>query len=76
MIYSWITRNIKYDDVGLRDLKKRRDEAEAVLKRRMGVCLGISNLFVRLGELAGLNTKLVVGWSKGGKYSLGDLILH
>ncbi|MCK5824395.1 MAG: hypothetical protein KAG96_03215 [Ichthyobacteriaceae bacterium] len=67
-IYVWIAKNISYDDYGYNNSDLRDYsfyDAENVLKNRVAVCEGFSNLFVALGLEMDLEVKKVVGYSKG-----------
>ena len=46
--------------------------AEAVLRNRVGVCQGYSNLFNELAKLAGLESAVVTGYAKGISYTPGE----
>lgn len=67
-IYRWITGNISYDLAGYLNKNYGDQSAEAVLKRRTGVCAGYANLFKALGKSAELEVEVVEGWSKGYGY--------
>lgn len=66
-IYHWITENVAYDAgayYGFR-LAVPEQGATSVLRRRKAVCDGFSNLFLALGQAAGLQVSLVPGQAKG-----------
>ncbi|MBF8266880.1 MAG: TGc protein [Dehalococcoidia bacterium] len=67
-IYRWVTGNISYDFAAYLSKSYGDQSAEAVLKRRTGVCGGYANLFQALGKAAGLQVEVVEGLSKGYGY--------
>lgn len=68
--YSWITSNIEYDWDSYRNPKRRKpQDAETVLKNRMGVCAGFSSLFDTLLTLASIHSFYLLGVIK---YELGS----
>ncbi|MBI2171818.1 MAG: hypothetical protein HYU30_07355 [Chloroflexi bacterium] len=67
-IYRWITDNIAYDFASYLSKRYPDQSAEAVMKRRTGVCSGYANLFAALGKAAGLQVEVISGWSKGYAY--------
>lgn len=77
LIFRWITDRITYDTESYFAGKRGEDAAEAVLRRRNGLCGGYANLFVALAQRAGLEVVRVNGWAKGVGYTLGqDLKRH
>lgn len=71
-IYVWLTANISYDDKGYNSKNYSPTDAESVLQNRIGVCGGFANLYLALGQEAGLIIKKVSGYAKGYSYSVGD----
>ena len=71
-IYVWLTHNISYDDKGYNSGNYSNTSAESVLKNKIAVCSGFSNLYYALGKEMGLNIKKVVGYSKGYSYISGS----
>lgn len=71
VIWRWITANIKYDvSYANSDWKKTYHD-------RKGVCIGYAGLFRQMAALAGLDVKVLTGWSKGydlkpGAYTMGE----
>lgn len=59
-IYRWITANIGYDLDSIRGPRKSQ-EAEDVLRSRLGVCEGYARLFHAMAEEAGLEAVYIVG---------------
>lgn len=71
-VYIWLTKNIKYDDEGYNNRLKKGDySAEGVLKSRIAVCEGFSNLYYSLGKKLNLQIEKVSGYSKGYGYKTG-----
>ncbi len=62
-IFKWITYNISYDTKNI--LLKKDVASKKVLKRRVTICEGYSNLFADLADLAGLRSVVIPGHSKG-----------
>ncbi|MCF8225993.1 MAG: hypothetical protein K9J30_08950 [Bacteroidales bacterium] len=72
LIYSWIATHIHYDDRGFNTGFYCDTEAGSVLKYKVAVCQGYSNLFTALGLAAGLEVVSVTGYSKGISYTPGS----
>lgn len=64
-IYVWLAKNISYDANGYNNANYGDGSAEAVLKNRIAVCEGFSNLFLALGKAMGLEIEKVTGYAKG-----------
>jgi len=60
-IYRWVIDRIAYDDDSLAKNVPPPNTPEEVLKRRLGLCDGITYLFNELCNIAGLEAKSVVG---------------
>lgn len=72
-IFTWIATHVSYDDNGFNTGNYSDTSPEGVLKNRVSVCQGYSDLFTALGKLAGLETETVSGYSKGITYSPGNV---
>lgn len=70
-LYRWVTRHIDYDAAELRAGTHGDLSPDAVLRRKLTICEGYSNLVVALGGAMGLKVATVSGWSKGYDYSTG-----
>jgi hypothetical protein len=67
-IYSWVAHNVKYDlKVFVKDYVPKFG-AEEVLKGRITVCQGYSEIYNALSQAARLESKLIDGFSKGFNY--------
>lgn len=67
LIFQWIRTNIKYDSEAYRRNKKRINATTTdVLKRKEAVCLGYSQLFAEMCQVAGLKAAVIDGYSKQG----------
>ena len=64
-IYSWITRNIKYDKPARVDGVTRDNDAEQVFKNRKAVCHGQAVLFKNLCDELKIKCLVVNGPAKG-----------
>lgn len=64
-IYVWLAKNVNYDANGYNNATYGDGSAANVLKTRVSVCEGFSNLFVALGKEMGLEIEKVVGYAKG-----------
>ncbi|MBC7712851.1 MAG: hypothetical protein H7177_05905 [Rhizobacter sp.] len=62
-IFAWITHNISYDCIALKNPRLRETDANKVIKNRKAVCAGYSNLFQKLCESANLECNTISGWS-------------
>jgi transglutaminase/protease-like cytokinesis protein 3 len=68
-IYSWITRNIKYDADSIHYVILDEDNQERVsfaLRRKRGVCENFAALFTDLATQCGINSFVVEGFTKQG----------
>ena len=74
LIFTWIATHIAYDDNGFNTGNYNDTKAESVLKNRVSVCQGYSDLFQALGKLAGLEIVTITGYSKGITYSPGSTL--
>jgi hypothetical protein len=70
-VYRWVAQHIEYDAQGFRTGHFGDLSAEAVLRRRVAVCDGYSQLVKALGVAMGLDVEVVRGWSKGYSYAPG-----
>jgi hypothetical protein len=71
-IYSWITSNIKYDvKAFLKGSSANKSEIET-LKRRKGICYDYSLLFMEMCNSVGIESYLVLGYSKGAEFYKGS----
>jgi len=71
LIFTWIATNVSYDYNGYRTGNYADVSAEGVLRNRVSVCEGYSNLFCELGRLAGLDIVKIIGYAKGLSYTPG-----
>lgn len=70
-IYSWITRNIKYDADSIHYVILDEDNDQRVsfaLRRKKGVCENFAALFTDLAKKCGINSYTVEGITKQGGY--------
>jgi transglutaminase-like putative cysteine protease len=74
LIFTWVATHIHYDDNGYNTGNYSDVAAEPVLRNRVGVCQGFSNLFDELAKQAGLESAIATGYAKGISYSPGDII--
>lgn len=66
LLFKWVATNIQYDMETFRGQNRKSQRAPDVLKNRMGVCAGYSNLFKALCEEVGLECAIIGGWANGG----------
>ncbi|CAI2161683.1 14039_t:CDS:10 [Funneliformis geosporum] len=71
-IFVWVTDNISYDCESFYSGRRTANGAKDVLKSRMAVCAGYSELFYELSNAAGINVMKVNGFAKGAGYQVGD----
>lgn len=76
IIYSWIAQNISYDDKGYNKGKYGDLSAEGVLKSKVAVCEGFSNLFKELSIASGLEAIKIHGYAKGYSYEKGHKFIE
>ncbi|MCH8568941.1 MAG: hypothetical protein LAT67_11780 [Balneolales bacterium] len=71
-IFTWVAGNIAYDtDAFFRGASSNTDIND-VLRNRVAVCEGYANLFSYLAGIAGLQTEIVTGHSKGYGFDAGS----
>jgi hypothetical protein len=70
-IFSWIAFHIKYDYEGLKDRSILKTDPEGVIKNGKSVCQGYANLFKKLCDLSGLESKVVIGWGRNSSRDIG-----
>ena len=75
LIYIWIAENIAYDDDSFNNKTITVDKATPsnVLKTKLAVCEGFSNLVTALGKSIGLEVVKVSGYCKGFGYTEGTI---
>ena len=65
-IYSWISRNIQYDEEAYKNGERRINKNLAdILERKQAVCFGYSLLFKAMCDEAELASEVIAGYSKG-----------
>jgi transglutaminase/protease-like cytokinesis protein 3 len=64
-IYRWIADRIAYDIHALNNPPDTWPSPDEVLYRRKAICTGYAVLFDEMNRIAGLETELIVGHSKG-----------
>jgi len=74
-IYSWMAKNIVYDENGLRNNQLQHQTAEDVFKNRLGVCEGFSNLFLTLCSYANIEARFIQGYAKEDYFSNEKIIV-
>jgi len=72
LLYSWIATHVRYDDYGFNTGDYGDLSAEGVFYSRRAVCQGFAELFKVMGERAGLEIVLVIGYAKGITYRKGQ----
>ncbi len=60
IIYGYIEKNIKYSSVSFRQSAFVPQKASTTINTRLGDCKDLSNLFVTLAGMAGLNAQMVL----------------
>lgn len=73
VIFRWITSNVVYDVQVLRMGKPITQTPLQVLEKRKAICQGYSVLFDAMAKRAGLETKIISGYSKGEGFFTGKL---
>jgi transglutaminase/protease-like cytokinesis protein 3 len=75
VIHRWVTSNIAYDTDSYfsnnQSSLRQSANPQNVLKAKLAICDGYSQLMVELGKRAGLKITRVVGFAKGYGYSPG-----
>lgn len=75
-IYIWITHNISYDYALLENLPEYtspKDIVKYVLKKRTGICQHYSDLFLDMTQSIGLETFLILGYTRDYKGTIADI---
>ena len=60
IIYEYILKNIRYSSISFRQSSYVPQKASKTIATQLGDCKDLSSLFVALGKLAGLETRLVL----------------
>ena len=71
-IYRWITDRISYDAAAFLSGRIEDMSVDDVMKKRMSVCFGFSNLFEKMAKDAGLEVKSITGYAKAYGTSQGQ----
>lgn len=71
-IFYWITKNISYDTIGFAAGEYPDPSAEVAFKTKQGVCAGYSNLFKALSNECGLESEVIIGFTRGSGYAIGS----
>jgi len=71
-IYRWITDRISYDADAFLSGRMEDMTVDDVMKKRMSVCFGFSNLFEKMAKEAGLEVKSISGYAKAYGTSQGQ----
>jgi len=62
-IFAWITHNIAYDVVALKNPALKVTDAVGVIKKKKTVCQGYCNLFLNMCTAANIECVIIMGWS-------------
>ncbi|MFN0202015.1 MAG: transglutaminase domain-containing protein, partial [Bacteroidia bacterium] len=73
IIYNYIQKNIRYSSIPFRQGSYVPQKAAKTIATQLGDCKDVSSLFVALGKLAGLKTRLVLVNTRDN--GLNDLVL-
>jgi hypothetical protein len=68
-IHDWVAMNIAYDHEGYRTGKHPEQIPENVLRSRIAVCDGYTNLIRTLCELNGIPSQRITGYARGINYN-------
>ncbi|MDX9801779.1 MAG: transglutaminase domain-containing protein [Spirochaetia bacterium] len=68
IIHDWICDNIAYDAESYFSGKIKPQDYKSVLKNKIAVCAGYSELFLQMCTLAGVEAIVISGYSKGFGY--------
>ena len=71
-IYTWLTKNVSYDDRAFNTGVYGDLSAQGVFESGKAVCEGFSNLYWAIGEDMGLEIEKIVGYAKGYGFTPGD----
>ncbi|MBU0955071.1 MAG: hypothetical protein KKI09_06560 [Spirochaetes bacterium] len=74
IVYDWISRYIAYDTQ--RDYSSQSDAAYELLKLARTTCGGYVRLFKEMADLAGVECRIINGYSKNYGTARGDLGTH
>jgi len=72
MIFTWITKEVAYDQNGFNSGSYGDTSSNGVWKRRKSVCEGFAELYQRLCSMAGLDCRTIQGFAKGYGYKAGQ----
>lgn len=68
-IYVWIVNNISYDYRLASSDKRKRVPPKTIITNRKAICSGYADLFAAMSRLAGIESKVVVGYSRQYNFS-------
>jgi transglutaminase/protease-like cytokinesis protein 3 len=71
VIFTWVALNIEYDCKAFKNPVKREINPEDVISKGRAVCSGYAELFKALCDKAGLETKVISGWTKNSPARIG-----
>ena len=71
-IYTWITKNIRYDKKAFLSFQYPPGDPKRTLRRRKALCYGYARLFNTLCEQAGVEAYQLIGHAKGATYRRGQ----
>ena len=71
-IYRWITDRISYDANAFLSGRMEDMSVDDVMKKRLSVCFGYSNLFEKMTKEAGIEVKSISGYAKAYGTSQGQ----
>jgi hypothetical protein len=72
-IYRWITDRVRYDVAAMQNPPDTWPTPDEVMHRRRAICTGYAILFDEMSRVAGLETEMIIGHSKGfGTFHSGD----
>jgi hypothetical protein len=74
--YIWMTHNIAYDANSFFKGKPSNNAPQDVIKHRMAVCQGYSELFKALCDHANIKSFIIPGYSKGVGYQKGQKFIE
>mgnify|MGYP000925147853 CR=1 FL=1 len=76
VIHDWIADNIRYNFEGYKTGNVGDNSWVGVLKSGVSVCAGYANLFDHMSNLAGIESKVISGYSKGYSYDPYEIPEH
>ena len=72
VLFSWIAFNVEYDDKSYNSGKYGDNSPLGTYRNGKAVCQGYADLYQAMGNMAGLDSRMIIGYSRGIAYQPGQ----